>query len=118
MSPLDFLRTPLRAVRWLLSRAPAPRARRALGANDVLRLPGGPGRSVRIEAGAVVVTRAGDPVDHVLGPGAELGLPDRTLALAWALEDSVLELRSARPIRAPGRPVTPPARRPRTWSMP
>jgi hypothetical protein len=122
MSPFELLHTPLRAARalrrWIIARVPAPPARRALAANRVVRLRGGPGWSVRVEAGTVVVTREGDPIDHVLGLGAELALPDRRLALAWALEDSLLELRPTHPNREASRHVTPPARRSRTWSTP
>ncbi len=58
----------------------------ALAVNEVLRLPAG--AAVRVEAGRVVVTIEGDAVDHVLDAGAELALPRRGRALAWALAQS------------------------------
>jgi hypothetical protein len=60
--------------------------RHELTVNEVLRLPAG--SAVRIEAGQVVVTIEGDAVDHVLDAGAELALPRRGRALAWALAPS------------------------------
>jgi hypothetical protein len=46
------------------------------------------GLTIRVEEGLVVVTQAGRPEDHVLGPGQSLRLDRRGLALAWALEPS------------------------------
>ncbi len=63
-----------------------------LAANAVLRLPRR--RLVRVVAGQVVVTRAGDPEDHVLEAGAELDLAGYGRALAWALQPSRIEVRS------------------------
>jgi hypothetical protein len=65
----------------------------ALAGNDVLRLPRG--RVLRVVTGRVVVTRAGDPEDHVLDAGAELDLAEYDRALAWALRPSRVELRRA-----------------------
>ncbi len=39
------------------------------------------------------MTREGDPEDHVLQAGAELRVPGRGLAVAWALEPSRVEVR-------------------------
>jgi hypothetical protein len=67
---------------------------RTLARDEVLRLPAGrEGSSVRVEVGSVIVTREGDPEDHVLQAGAELHLPGRGLSLAWALEPSRVEIR-------------------------
>ncbi|HYD40811.1 MAG TPA: DUF2917 domain-containing protein [Anaeromyxobacter sp.] len=68
----------------------APAGRRALGINEVLRLPAG--GAVRVEAGQVVITVEGDAVDHVLDEGEELELPRRGRALAWALAPSQIGL--------------------------
>ncbi len=67
---------------------------RVLGRNQVLRLPAWrEGSSVWVQSGTVVVTREGDPEDHVLQAGAELRVPGRGLAVAWALEPSRVEVR-------------------------
>jgi hypothetical protein len=82
-----------------------------LARDEVLRLPAGrEGFWVRVEAGTVVVTREGAPVDHVLQEGAELRLPGRGLSLAWALEPSRVDVRRGGEARgaerpAPSRPV-------------
>ncbi len=67
----------------------------AVEANAVLRLPRGRGVSLRVEEGQVVVTRAGDPRDHVLEAGAVMDLSGSDRALAWALRPSRIELRRA-----------------------
>ncbi len=67
---------------------------RVLARDQVLRLPAWrEGSAVRVESGMVVVTREGDPEDHVLQAGAELRVPGHGLALAWALEPSRVEVR-------------------------
>ncbi len=67
---------------------------RTLVHDEVIRLPRGRGGVlVRVLGGLVVVTREGDPMDHVLRAGAEGWFPGEGLALAWALEASRLELR-------------------------
>jgi hypothetical protein len=48
--------------------------------------PGRDGLTIRVEEGLLLVTQAGDRVDHVLGPGEELRLDGRGLGVAWALE--------------------------------
>lgn len=45
---------------------------------DALRL--------RTETGALLVTREGDPDDHVLSPGTELRVAGPGLVVAWALD--------------------------------
>lgn len=50
--------------------------------------PGRDGVTIRVEAGLVLVTQAGDLEDHVLGPGEEVRLGGRGLGVAWALEPS------------------------------
>ena len=61
--------------------------------DTTLRLPRG--AVVEVERGLVLVTREGDPQDHVLEPG--MGLPlGRGLAVAWALEPSRVRVRRAR----------------------
>ncbi len=78
---------------------------RALGRDEVLRLPGSrDGSWIRVESGTVVVTREGDPEDHVLEAGAELRVPGRGLAVAWALAPSRVEVRAARSARAAEQP--------------
>ena len=77
----------LRAGRRGSAGSRVPGAPCALARDAVLRLPRRAGAVVRVHSGLVVVTRAGDPEDHVLQAGATLPL-DRTGAVAWALEPS------------------------------
>jgi len=56
-----------------------------------LRLP--TGATVEVERGLVLVTREGDPEDHVLEPGMGLSLEGRGLAVAWALSPSTVCVR-------------------------
>ena len=51
--------------------------------------------SISVERGLVVVTREGDPVDHLLGAGQVLVLPGRGKVVAWALEPSSANVRDA-----------------------
>jgi len=51
-------------------------------------LPGRRGITVRVEEGLLLVTQAGDPEDHVLGPGEELRLEGSGLGVAWAFRPS------------------------------
>jgi hypothetical protein len=81
-------------TRWLgLGRA-APAGPWELALDETRRLPRG--GVVRVEAGQVVVTREGDPIDHVLAPGDALELASRGRAVAWALGPSrvVVEARN------------------------
>ena len=83
--------------------ANAERGVEVLARDQVLRLPGWrEGSSVRVEAGIVIVTREGDPEDHVLRAGAQLRVPGRGLALAWAQEPSRVEIRRGGAERAGG----------------
>jgi hypothetical protein len=71
--------------------------------NETRPLPiGRQGLRVRVDQGLVLVTQAGDPLDHVLEPGAELRLDGSGLVVAWALEPSSVRLfrdRAGRPPR-------------------
>jgi hypothetical protein len=72
-----------------------------LARDGTLRLRAGRAElAVRVAAGCVLVTREGDPDDHVLGPGDELRLAGRGLAVAWALS-------TARVVVSGGRASTP-----------
>jgi hypothetical protein len=42
--------------------------------------------AIRVESGLVLVTREGDPEDHLLGAGEGVVLPRRGKVAAWALE--------------------------------
>ena len=50
---------------------------------------------VRVERGTVLITREGDPDDHILVTGDELLLEVRGLAVAWAFTDAAISLREA-----------------------
>jgi len=50
--------------------------------------PGRSGLALRVLGGRLLVTQAGDPEDHLVGPGGRLVLEGRGLAVAWALEAS------------------------------
>jgi hypothetical protein len=69
--------------------------------------PGRDGLTVRVEEGVLLVTQAGDPQDHVLGPGDELRLEGRGLGVAWALEPAraVIARGGARSDHGPARPL-------------
>jgi hypothetical protein len=64
--------------------------------------PGKAGVTVRCDAGTLLVTQEGDPSDHVLGPGDELRVAGRGLAVAWALSDAVLTVLRPAPLMSPG----------------
>jgi Protein of unknown function (DUF2917) len=69
-------------------------------------MPGRSGLQVRVEEGLVLVTQAGDPEDHVLGPGEELRLAGAGLAVAWAFRPSrVLVVRDPVAVAAGGPPA-------------
>jgi hypothetical protein len=80
--------SPTGATRWDLARDATVRLPRRRGATVV-----------RAERGTVLVTREGDREDHVLGPGEELVLPRRGVAVAWAFTDAAISTQDA----APGR---------------
>ena len=52
--------------------------------------------AIRVESGLVVVTREGDPEDHVLRAGEALVLPPRGKVVAWALEPARAAVQPAR----------------------
>jgi len=91
---------------WTASRTGSGTRVWELAQDSTLRLP--PGRNgilARVERGTLLVTQAGDPEDHVLGPGDEVWLPRGGLAVAWALTPSVLAVRDSVTERA-GAPQT------------
>lgn len=66
---------------------------RELARDEVLRLPRRrAGFRIQVQEGTLVVTREGDPEDHVLEAGAALELTGPGLTLAWALEPSRVEV--------------------------
>jgi hypothetical protein len=79
---------------------------RLLRRDEVVRLPRAPGRVLRVEAGMVLLTREGDPEDHVLGPEQVLSLAGRG-TVAWALAPSRIVLE---PVEEAPRPAEVPAR--------
>jgi hypothetical protein len=50
------------------------------------------GVEIRVRTGCLLVTREGDPEDHVLGAGDRLLVTGPGLAVAWALEPSQVTL--------------------------
>ena len=67
-----------------------------LGKDETSHLPWGRGKvSIQVERGLVLVTREGDPEDHVLGAGDEVVLPRRGRVVAWALEPTRARVRAA-----------------------
>lgn len=92
---------------WMTWRGPARElaAVHELAPDATLRLRCGRiERSLKVEAGCLLVTREGDLDDHVLGPGDELRLSGRGLAVAWALTAARLRV-SPVVKRAPARPA-------------
>ena len=51
--------------------------------------------AIRVESGVVVVTREGDPKDHVLRAGETVVLPRRGKVVAWALQPARATVRPA-----------------------
>jgi hypothetical protein len=51
--------------------------------------------AIRVETGVVVVTREGDPEDHVLRAGETVVLPRRGKVVAWALQPARATVRPA-----------------------
>ncbi|HEU4385125.1 MAG TPA: DUF2917 domain-containing protein [Anaeromyxobacteraceae bacterium] len=51
--------------------------------------------AIRVERGLVLVTREGDPEDHVLHAGDALVVPPRGKVVAWALEPTRATVREA-----------------------
>lgn len=69
-----------------------------LGKDETSHLAGARGPvAIRVERGLVLVTREGDPEDHVLRAGDALVLPPRGKVVAWALEPARATVREARP---------------------
>ena len=67
-----------------------------LGKDETSHLSGGRGPvSIRVESGVVVVTREGDPEDHVLRAGDVVVLPPQGKIVAWALEPALATVRAA-----------------------
>jgi len=65
--------------------------------DEISRLAGQRGPvAIRVECGTVLVTREGDPVDHVLRAGDEVVLPPRGKVVAWALEPARATVQVAR----------------------
>jgi hypothetical protein len=51
--------------------------------------------AIRVESGLVLVTREGDPEDHVLRAGEAVVLPPQGKVVAWALEPARATVRAA-----------------------
>jgi hypothetical protein len=51
--------------------------------------------AIRVESGLVLVTREGDPEDHLLRAGEVVVLPPRGKVVAWALEPARATVRPA-----------------------
>jgi hypothetical protein len=67
-----------------------------LGKNETSHLDGSRGPvAIRVESGLVLVTREGDPEDHVLRPGEAVVLPPRGKVVAWAIESARATVRRA-----------------------
>jgi hypothetical protein len=66
-------------------------ARWALAADETRHLTGGRRGpvEVRVEKGLLLVTREGDPCDHVLAAGGEAIFPPDGRIVAWALEPAL-----------------------------
>jgi hypothetical protein len=67
-----------------------------LGRNAARALPASRnGIRVQVRRGALVVTQAGDPEDHIVRAGEALALPPGGLVVAWALAPSAFAVRDA-----------------------
>jgi hypothetical protein len=70
-----------------------------LGKNETSRLSGWRGPvAIRVESGVVLVTREGDPEDHVLRAGEAVVLPPSGKVVAWALEPARATVERADPV--------------------
>jgi len=67
----------------------------ALEENQTATLDGARPVLLRLERGLLLVTREGDPGDHLLRAGDALALPGRGKVVAWALEPSRATVRDA-----------------------
>ncbi len=79
---------------WFGDRSGSSLAESWMAAQDETRRlrQGAGGVEVRVQTGCLLVTREGDPEDHVLGPGDELLVTGPGLVVAWALEPSQITL--------------------------
>jgi hypothetical protein len=69
---------------------------RQLGKDETWHVSGSRGQvAIRVESGLVVVTREGDPEDHVLRAGEAVVLPLRGKVVAWALAPARATVRLA-----------------------
>ena len=85
-------------VAWWMPWSVAERVERSweLGKNETSQLSGLRGPvAIRVESGVVVVTREGDPEDHVLRAGETVVLPARGKVVAWAIEPARATVRRA-----------------------
>ena len=83
---------------WRLPWSVAGRVERSwkLGRNETSQLSGLRGPvAIRVESGLILVTREGDPKDHVLRAGEAVVLPARGKVVAWALEPARATVRRA-----------------------
>ncbi len=69
----------------------------ALAADETRQIPGGRRAPVvvRVQQGLLLVTREGDPRDHVLAAGEEAVFPPGGRIAAWALEPAVASVGEA-----------------------
>jgi hypothetical protein len=51
--------------------------------------------AIRVESGLVIVTREGDPEDHVLRAGEAVVFPPQGKVVAWALEPARATVRAS-----------------------
>ena len=83
---------------WRMPWSVAGRVERSwkLGRNETSQLSGLRGPvAIRVESGLILVTREGDPKDHVLRAGEAVVLPARGKVVAWALEPARATVRRA-----------------------
>ena len=83
---------------WRMPWSVAGRVERSweLGKNETSQLSGSRGPvAIRVESGLVLVTREGDPEDHVLRAGEVVVLPPRGKVVAWALEPARATVRAS-----------------------
>ena len=67
-----------------------------LGKDQTSSLPAARGPvAIRVERGLILVTREGDPEDHVLHAGEVVVLPPHGKVVAWALEPARATVRAA-----------------------
>ena len=67
-----------------------------LGKDETIHLSGRRGpMAIRVESGLVLVTREGDPEDHVLRAGEAVVVPPRGKVVAWALKPARATVRAS-----------------------